>query len=125
VDALCQHREFREVAIQLRTAAHTELITQLPVPRDDAFEHRFMFAGQRCGQQFLEAIGDAAHRGMHDEHMRTIGAALACHGRDVVPVGQIRNARAAKLQHDPARIARRHGCSHPVSDGRGRSDQAS
>jgi len=107
VDALGDLAQFGEISVQLFAATHTQFVAQLQVTGLNGCKCCFVFSGQRGRQQPFQSIRDAADGRVHDQNARAFGLALARHRSDVGPIGQVRNARAAELQHDPGRVTAR------------------
>ena len=93
---------------QLGTDRHTELRREIAMTLLDDGHRFFVFLLERRFEQFLELVRDTGYSGMHDEDGSARGAAFLHDARNVFPVGERGNARAAELEDDPRRMSARH-----------------
>src|ERR1700733_14983924 len=95
--------QLREIALELLPGSHAELGGEVPVALLDGAQLLLLRLALRRVQQPFQPVGDARYGRVHDEEARPARQALGGNIRDVDPVRQARDARAAELQDDPGR----------------------
>jgi hypothetical protein len=104
-DAGRELTQLREVALDFLPERHLEIGRESPVALLDRLQLPLVSLADRGVEQPLQAVGDAAHGRVHDQHPGAAGEPLGGDPRDVGPVGECRDARSAKLEDNPGRGA--------------------